>query len=313
MKKKLICELCQKYETFKPCNLKKHKLVCLKRYTEAALQDDLIPQSSTSSSTHVNLPITNSTQNQSGRRDNGALGNFTCNICGRPHGTMANLLAHRDVHSSVATGIPTSLSNDFASIHIGECALQQHFCIYDLTPNRPCSDVLQFFQMSAEIVKKLIVSLSTTHVLQGRMILRARFFRIDGEGRQVDEVFLYFPSLPLSFVDGDGEHWYASHSRRIIELMDTFARNSSNLEFDCVERVQIKLTLRENVDGQGIFPLPPKLAKKRAAIINVDSVSECFKYALLSILHYNDVPNRSGRTLIAMVSGSETSSLKTLM
>ena len=238
-------------------------------------------------------PISNSNQIQSeGNADrNQDLGNFTCNICGRPHGTMANLLAHRDVHSNVPTVIPTSLSDDFASIHIGECALQRHFCIYDLTPNQPCSDVLQFFQMSAELVKKLIVSLSTTHVLQARMILRARFFRVDGEGRQLDEVYLYFPSLPLSLVAGDEEHWYTSHYARIFELMDTFARNSSNLEFDSVERVQIKMTLRDNVDGQGIFPLPPKLAKKRAAIINVDAVSACFKYALLSILHYNDVAN----------------------
>ena len=108
------------------------------------------------------------------------------------------------------------------------------FCIYDLTPNQPCSDVLQFFQMSAELVKKLIVSLSATHVLLAKMLLRARFFRVDG-ARQLDEVYLYFPSLLLSLVAGDGEHWYTSHYARLIELMDTFARNSSNLEFDSVE------------------------------------------------------------------------------
>ena len=103
------------------CIRDRHKLVCLKRYTEAALHD-LITQPSTSSSMRVNLPITNSTQNQSARRENGNLGNFTCNICGRSHGTRANLLAYRDVHSFVASGIPTSLSNDFVSIHMGECA-----------------------------------------------------------------------------------------------------------------------------------------------------------------------------------------------
>ena len=113
---------------------------------------------------------------------------------------MANLIAHRDVHSNVLTGIPTSMSNDFASIHIGECALDRHSCVYDITSNEPCSDVLQFYQMSAELVKKLIVSLSSVHVLQGRLILRARFFRVDGEGRRLDKAFLHFPSLRLSAI-----------------------------------------------------------------------------------------------------------------
>ena len=141
-------------------------MVCLKRLTQAALQDDPSPQPSISSCIRNDAPIVNSPQ-ISARNDNRPLGNFTCNICGRPHGNMANLIAHRDVHSNVPTGIPTSMSNDFASIHISECALDRHFCIYDMTSNEPCSDVLQFYQMSVGLVKKLIVSLSSTHVLQG--------------------------------------------------------------------------------------------------------------------------------------------------
>ncbi|MEL7307754.1 MAG: hypothetical protein AAGK05_07680, partial [Pseudomonadota bacterium] len=67
---------------------------------------------------------------------------------------------------------------------------------------------------------------------------------------------------------------------------------SSNIEFDCIERVYVKFILRENTGGQGVFTLPPKLAKKRQAIVNVDAASECFKYALLSILHYDDVSSQ---------------------
>ena len=37
-----------------------------------------------------------------------------------------------------------------------------------------------------------------------------------------------------------------------------------------------------------MFVLPPQIAKTRS-IVNVDVASECFKYALLSVLHYNDV------------------------
>lgn len=205
---------------------------------------------------------------------------------------MSQLIEHRNVHSSVPTGIPTAMNNDFASIQLAKHAFGGHVCEYDLMSHETCSDVLQFFQMSADLVRDLIKSLSPAYVLQGRMVARVRYFRVNDRGERTEELFLYFASLPQNHVDGDGGNWYDSHSRRIIELVDTMNRNASNIEFDCIERVYVKLILRDNVDGQGVFTLPPKLAKKRQAIVNVNSPSECFKYALLSILHYNDVPSQ---------------------
>ena len=275
--------------------MKRHRLVCLKRLSDAALVDSPLSQPSPPSNEVNRVPIDNSPSNSSGRNVNRSLGNFTCDICGRRHGNMENLNAHRSVHLNVSPGIPTSLSNDFATIRIGVDALDQHLCIYDLKSNEPCSDVLQFFQMSTDLVKELFRSLSSTYVIQAKMTAQAKFIRVDNEGRRLDETLLFFQSPPLSYVNGDGETWYDSHSRAIIETMDNFQRRSSNLEFDSIERVEIKMILRENVDGQGIFPLPPNLSKKRAAIINVDSLSKCFNFALLSILHYNEVPDEKRR------------------
>ena len=34
------------------------------------------------------------------------------------------------------------------------------------------------------------------------------------------------------------------------------------------------------------------LDKKKQAIVNVETESECFKYALLSVLHYNEIPTK---------------------
>ena len=146
--------------------------------------------------------------------------------------------------------------------------------------------------MSAELVKDLVNTLSPSYILQGRMIARVRYFRVNDMGEPTEELFLYFSSPPPTTMDNGGEEWYNSHSRRIIELIDTMNRNSSNIEFDSIERVYIKLVLHDNVSGQGVFTLPPKLAKKRQVIVNVNTVSECFKYALLSILHYNDVASQ---------------------
>ena len=64
--------------------------------------------------------------------------------------------------------------------------------------------------------------------------------------------------------------------------------NDSGLVFDGVECVILKLNVLENLDGAGFFKLPPKLSASKS-VINVDCERACFKYAVLSILHYDDV------------------------
>ena len=295
---KLICELCGKYTTYRKDNMKRHNLVCIDRLTKNVFDSEELSSHSSGVSAvrevngDVRVPPS-SICNRSGRNATVKLSkNFPCDICNRPHGNMAELVEHRNVHSSIITGMPIALEDDFASVTLTKHAFGGRVSEYDLKSKEPCSDVMGFFQLSADLVKRLIQSLSPSYILQGRMVARARFFQLNDKGERVEETFLFFPSHPQNVMDGDGEEWYGSHSRRIIELLDTVTQNSSNLEFDCIERVYIKLILRDNVDGQGIFTLPPLLNKKRHAIVNVDAPSECFKYALLSVLHYNDVSNQ---------------------
>ena len=296
MQQKLICENCGKYETVRANNMKKHHLVCFKRLTDGVFDDDDdVKKTRASSSNSSQFPVLCKV--------------YTCDICRRPHGNMSELIQHRNVHSAVPTGIPTALSNDFASIHLAKHAFGAHVCEYDLKSHETCSDVLQFFQMSAALVSDLIRSLSSAYFLKGRMVARARYFKVNDRGQRVEEIFLFFPSHPLNVIDSDGEEWYTSHSKRIIELMDTMNRNASNIEFDCIERVYIKLTLQDNVNGRGIFTLPPMLGKKKQTIVNVETESECFKYALLSVLHYNDVLPSSEKIKRPMRSGSGSSIL----
>ena len=257
---KLICDICQKFQTTKQSNLKRHLLVCLKRLTDGVFDND--------NTTNMDMPCTSSSLTSSSNRD------FTCDICRRPHGNMSELIQHRNVHSSVPTGMPTSISNDFASIQMSKHAFGGHVCEYDLVSHEPCSDVQQFFQMSADLLRTLFRDLSPTYSIQGRMVLRARFFKVNDEGRRTEELFLFFPSLAQTIVHGDGEEWYNIHTSRIFELMEKVNHQSSNIEFDSIDRVYVKLTLRDNVNGHGVFTLPPKLAKKRQVIVNVNTTSE---------------------------------------
>ena len=125
-KEKLKCDICGKYETIRNCNMKRHRLTCINRLANAALQDDNNFNKGASCSNSSRVSVVNLPSSKSA---------FTCDICGRPHGNMTELIAHRNVHSSVLTGIPTAMSNDFASIKLTKHAFGGHVLEYDLTPH----------------------------------------------------------------------------------------------------------------------------------------------------------------------------------
>ena len=285
--KKFTCELCGVYVSYRKDNLKRHKLVCLKRFSECAVKDSSFSNSSWVSNDvaagDANI-ASSSNRIRSGNNASGSLSNnFSCSICSRPHGNLSHLIDHRRAH---AMNVPP-LTNDFASLHLSESAIGGRIRDYDLVAHEQTSDVQRFFQMSAALVRDLIRILSPTYILSGRMIARCRYAKVDDEG-VVSEFPIFHPSLAQSMIDEGGEAWYESHTARIMQQIETFANRGSDLDLICIERVTLKLNLVDNSDGQGLFPLPRPLAVKQA-VVNVDAASECFKYALLSILHYNDV------------------------
>lgn len=308
---KFVCDLCGSYHTNDKYNLSRHHLVCRNRLVDCCLDDspfsnssrisddevagDGVNNASSSTNARVGASVFAASTSRvvgSGANANQSLGNssFTCSLCQRPHGNMASLIAHRKVHTFIPDGLPSSLHDDFGSIHLGRHAFGGRVCDYDLVANEPCPDVDRFFHMSTGLISNLIRDLSRANILQGRMIARARCFKVDDAGIPVEEVFLHFPSFAFDYIDDNGGlEWFATHSARIKELLDTFQSNGSKIVFDCIERLYIKLNLTYNNNGQGTFKLPSKLGKKRQSIINVDSEGQCFKYALLSILHYDDV------------------------
>ena len=75
-----------------------------------------------------------------------------------------------------------------------------------------------------------------------------------------------------------------------MEMEKIHVRNqkSSNLEFVGIARVYLKRALYDNIEGNGVLTQPPKLVWKRKSIINVNWRRGCSRYALLSILHYDE-------------------------
>ena len=247
------CDICNSYQTTRVDNLKRHRLVCLNRLSNACIASSPFSNSSWVSNADGCEEIPNEPSpiaNRRGLNGNRQLSSnriFPCSICQRPHHSMASRLSHESVHTSrIPANIPTLVENDNARLILAEHAFGGHVCDYDLLAKEPCSDMLLFFQMTASLLGDLFTTLSPSYTLKGRMIARVRVLHYDDDGQVDREDYLFFPSMAASFVGNDWEAWINSHSARILELLDSFTRQSSDLVIDCIERVYVKLNLSNN-------------------------------------------------------------------
>jgi hypothetical protein len=148
------------------------------------------------------------------------------------------------------------------------------------------ADAEQWLHAEEVLVRRLFDQMDE-YLVRGRLMLRAWFIKrnhVTGEVLYRDMVYL--SSLSANFIH-DFHNWYQEHVRGIIRNLENFTRHDSDLEFDCVDALDIKFNLLTNLSGRAVFNLPPKL-KRMQAVINVQTEKDCFKYALLPILHYND-------------------------
>ena len=122
------------------------------------------------------------------------------------------------------------------------------------------------------------------------MVLKAWFMKTNPA---TDEVLrrelVYLSSLPASFIH-DFQQWYSEHIIDIIKNLETFNRNDSGLEYELstLSSWTLNLIYCPKLSGRAHFSLPNKLKQMRP-VVNIDVKETCFKYALLSIIHYKDI------------------------
>ena len=162
---------------------------------------------------------------------------------------------------------------------------------YEMRPKKDVVDVEGWLVTEAGLVRRVIDDMSS-FLIKGRMVLRAYFVK---KNRATGEVLrrdvLHVSSLPGNIIH-DFEHWYRSHTLGILNNIESLNKRDSDLEFEGIESLLIKVNLGNNLSGQSFFQLPDKL-KRKQAVINVDTKTDCFKYALLSILHYDDITSQT--------------------
>ena len=109
----------------------------------------------------------------------------------------------------------------------------------------------------------------------------------EGEVTHVDKQT--FSICALAMLEGNIDSVIAN----LLGQVEAYVRNGSNWVVDDVQYFDLRFTKfhsAPHVRGHGAFPLPQRLAQKHA-VVNVDNQggSDCFKYAILSVLHYNEI------------------------
>ena len=166
---------------------------------------------------------------------------------------------------------------------------------YTMCPRlgRNVVDVERWLSAEVEVVRNLFEAMNE-NLIRGRLVLRAWFIKRNPATMEVlRREMLYLSSLSAEFIH-DFQHWYERHMAGIINNLETLCKRDSDLEFDKVEALDIKFNILRNLSGRAYFQLPDKL-KRMQAVVNVQAPKDCFKYALLSVLHYKDFDSGSKR------------------
>ena len=158
---------------------------------------------------------------------------------------------------------------------------------YHMFPSHPNVDVSQWLHGEGHTVKHVFDRFNAFCV-RGRMVLQAWFAKRHAvTGELLRRELLCLPSLSANIIH-DFHDWYTTHILAILKNLDNLTKGDSDLELDGVVALDLKFTLLPNLSGRGFFQLPDKL-RRMQAVINVKVNKECFKYALLSMLHYSDI------------------------
>ena len=126
-------------------------------------------------------------------------------------------------------------------------------------------------------------------------ILRLSVVKVDAEGNVTISDKQTFALCALAMTENDIDRVVSG----LLQQVEAYVRNGSNWVIDDVDYFDLRITKfhsAPHVRGHGIFPLSQRLTRKQA-VINVDNLGgrDCFKYAVLSVLHSNEIERNRQR------------------
>lgn len=216
----------------------------------------------------------------------------TCPIC---RGVFANsdLLG---VHSISHTQYAEEYVYDTA--HLQRCAVTGMSGLlrdYKLWCDDEVCDVIRWMRAQFPLVEQCLRPLLRSFVVRAMMYVCVKFVQVNAAtGEVLRRVRRYIPSLRTEQIV-DLNDWYANHVERLGNTLNKLTNvDGSEWQLENLDYVLLKVSLSENMIGHGTFVLPEKL-RNMHAVVNVKCESNCFLYAVLSMLHYDDIESHKDR------------------
>jgi len=274
------CSKCP-YQTNRKDNLKRHNLVCnlssnsqnMSVVNQVESQNNHISRSSIvePTSRHTSTSASNNTFMQ------------CCSHCGKNYNSVSKFRQHMNVHN---TKSEMNIHNNHGTLNLSESALNGHARVYDITPSTHTIDINSFLLSMRPILGDLVSNLLEQFQLRGRLIAQIRYVR---SNPQEDETFLaHFTSSSTNYIY-DYDTWFQDNLNSLSSHIEAFANKGSNWVIDEILNIEFNVITSPLLSGGQTFTLPKSL-KDSKAVINVHSnANDCFKYSVLSILHYDEV------------------------
>ena len=217
------------------------------------------------------------------------IADLPCSSCEERFPSQLLRSSHQLIHTH-----PTEVyHNNTCTLQLTHFSPQRLVRDYHMESNERYFDVEKYFFDNIDLLEQMF-HVVDDFIVKGLIYATGIYHKIDSKTNEIIDVREnYFISSAATPVD-DVSMWLHHHVAGLKERMDAFNERDSGLVFGGICHADIKITLIENYSGQGVFTLPPAL-KSKTAVINVDTDTQCFKYAVLSILHYNDISKHRQR------------------
>ena len=217
---------------------------------------------------------------------------YKCGQCNQVFHVINDLMSHRE--GCFPDTIPEieEFENEIVHRYQASQALNGTTRYIRFTPINPPVQPLDFLTSIREQIENAVDSLLNGCVeCKVQPVLALRIIQIDPIESDILRSERQLFSLPAEVINNDTFFDYILNG--LMLLIDEFVQNGSNWLIESVEWFDLRITRYHSVPykrGHRFINLPPTLKAKKACV-NVDNggASDCFKYAVLSVLHYNDV------------------------
>ena len=209
-----------------------------------------------------------------------------CPVCRASFTNVTLLNAHSLYHTQNAE------SYVHGNTHLERCAVTALDGLvrdYRMWSDVHVSDIPVWLRAQYAIVQRCLSPLMQTFFVRAMMYVCVNFVQIDqATGEVVRRSERHIPSRRSENVV-DLFEWYERHVDRIANTLNKCVnKDGSDWQIEGLKFVLLKVSLSDTLNGRGTFKLPSKLAKKNA-VVNVQCEEKCFLYAVLSVLHYDDI------------------------